>query len=772
MFMLNLIGCSTRKSIFLLGIFIFSSPLLNAQLATDFKPLRNKGRLPADLITSSSVKFKADIGKIKEKTRKKDKQDQTDFYLRTNFEIDDLIRSGKVLIDPTFSDYFKSITKVLLKGKPELEKKLRFYVLRSPMVNAFATNQGIIFVTLGTLAQVENEAQLAFILSHEIAHVEQKHGMEEFLLNKRIERGDQKVVLDDPTLRNKVSSNSDIDEKELVKHKFSREQEQEADDLGLERYLKTQYDVKTAEQVFDVLRYSNSPFDDIKYERSFLETDFIKIPNSYYLDSVSQITGLDEDDDDSERSHPNLAKRRVAFLEATEKSDNTNKKDFLVSETIFNQVQRLARFELPQLFTHSGEFQKALYAIFLIEKLEKPTKKEEKLLDYQKANALYNLAKYSNRYEITAAAEETNTAEIEGESQQVFSIFGKMPPKEINCIALAHVWKISEKYPKESTLERMRNNLLEELVELHEVKYQDFKKEVAKTDTVQAVVSPQEATVTETVEDKNKNKGKKASKYAKIKATKKKEKPNTSDWWQYSLGDILDDDSFKKGFIKWESYFEKKPKDDDAFASSPSKNKIAMGVNKVVFVEPVFSSIDNRSSKKLYLKTEEGYPNFEKLILENAKAVGLSSTVISSDNLKTDETEKFNDIVALNEWFTEQSAAGKTPIVPTNQSEIDAIAQKYGTDYFVWTGLVDSREQRSNTLNWTLVFWPIGIANKVQSYINSKYTTVVFVTAYNVKTGKNEVLKFDFLKSKANNMVVGGHLYDAFRKISKKPSKK
>jgi predicted Zn-dependent protease len=51
----------------------------------------------------------------------------------------------------------------------------RFAVLNHDTINAFAAPGGYIFVTRGLLKQVQNEAELAAVLGHEIAHVTQKH---------------------------------------------------------------------------------------------------------------------------------------------------------------------------------------------------------------------------------------------------------------------------------------------------------------------------------------------------------------------------------------------------------------------------------------------------------------------------------------------------------------------------------------------------------------------------------------------------------------------
>jgi predicted Zn-dependent protease len=50
-----------------------------------------------------------------------------------------------------------------------------FRVLNSPVVNAFALPGGYIYVTRGLLAHLKNEAQLAVVLGHEIAHVAARH---------------------------------------------------------------------------------------------------------------------------------------------------------------------------------------------------------------------------------------------------------------------------------------------------------------------------------------------------------------------------------------------------------------------------------------------------------------------------------------------------------------------------------------------------------------------------------------------------------------------
>lgn len=61
----------------------------------------------------------------------------------------------------------------LYSGRPDL--RFYFIPLISDEINAFATPGGYIFITTGALKAMDNEAQLACVFAHEIAHVTEKH---------------------------------------------------------------------------------------------------------------------------------------------------------------------------------------------------------------------------------------------------------------------------------------------------------------------------------------------------------------------------------------------------------------------------------------------------------------------------------------------------------------------------------------------------------------------------------------------------------------------
>ncbi|MCP4597850.1 M48 family metalloprotease [Neptuniibacter sp.] len=71
--------------------------------------------------------------------------------------------------------YVSSIGHWLAQHTERPEVPWQFAVLRDDSFNAFATPGGFIYITTGTLSQLDNEAELAGILAHEIAHVVKKH---------------------------------------------------------------------------------------------------------------------------------------------------------------------------------------------------------------------------------------------------------------------------------------------------------------------------------------------------------------------------------------------------------------------------------------------------------------------------------------------------------------------------------------------------------------------------------------------------------------------
>jgi len=85
---------------------------------------------------------------------------------------------GKLYTDPFLEEYIISVGQkiaFLAKDERPVVPSYSFKVVDDHRLNAFTFGGGFIYVTTGILANIESEAQLAFILSHEVAHVSKAH---------------------------------------------------------------------------------------------------------------------------------------------------------------------------------------------------------------------------------------------------------------------------------------------------------------------------------------------------------------------------------------------------------------------------------------------------------------------------------------------------------------------------------------------------------------------------------------------------------------------
>jgi len=73
--------------------------------------------------------------------------------------------------------YFRDLGQELINSSDSRDIPFTFQVVRSDEVNAFATPGGFVYVTTGLLKTAENRAQLASVTGHEIAHINEKHGV-------------------------------------------------------------------------------------------------------------------------------------------------------------------------------------------------------------------------------------------------------------------------------------------------------------------------------------------------------------------------------------------------------------------------------------------------------------------------------------------------------------------------------------------------------------------------------------------------------------------
>ena len=87
------------------------------------------------------------------------------------------------------TEYVNLVGLTVASSQPRSDIYYRFGVLDTDQVNAFATPGGYIFVTRGALALMQDEAELAGVLAHEVGHVNEKHVVKEIQKRARTSLG-------------------------------------------------------------------------------------------------------------------------------------------------------------------------------------------------------------------------------------------------------------------------------------------------------------------------------------------------------------------------------------------------------------------------------------------------------------------------------------------------------------------------------------------------------------------------------------------------------
>ena len=92
--------------------------------------------------------------------------------------ISGLLGAAPLVDDPELQRYVNDVGFWVASQSKRKDLPWRFGVIDSPNINAFAAPGGYIVITFGLFSLLENEAQLAGVLGHEISHVVKKHHLE------------------------------------------------------------------------------------------------------------------------------------------------------------------------------------------------------------------------------------------------------------------------------------------------------------------------------------------------------------------------------------------------------------------------------------------------------------------------------------------------------------------------------------------------------------------------------------------------------------------
>lgn len=329
----------------LLGALILLFQSVGQSDFNHYKPLCSKGPVPVDFSSSTLAKINRDQ---REDLKSLNYKKREFFVEQINYSIDEILHSGNVTFGDTISNYLQQLGDRLVANETDLRGKLRFYVYNSTEANAFSTRQGIVFVTTGLIAQLTSEAQLAFVLSHEIIHYQEHHVLDLF----------------EHAIKEKFYS---YNERARFLSNYSRENELEADRLAVKMVHDAGYKSSEINKTFDVLLYSYLPFEEIKLDKTYFNTREMYVPEMYFDFKRNEISAKFKYNDYL-MSHPNLAKRKEQVADQIETFKNWDKELLYEDSLQFYYIRDIARFEYVLNKVYADEPVEALYAIYILEK--------------------------------------------------------------------------------------------------------------------------------------------------------------------------------------------------------------------------------------------------------------------------------------------------------------------------------------------------------------------------------------------------------------------
>lgn len=165
-------------------------------------------------------------------------------------------KEAKFVDDPIITEYVNRVGQnIVLHSDAKVPFTIK--VIDSDEVNAFALPGGFFYVNKGLILAADNEAELAGVMAHEIAHVAARHAMENEAKLQAINIGMLAgILLGGPILSNVLYNGGGFFEG-MAFLKFSRGAEEEADKLGVQYMWAAGYDPSAMATMFEKLEAKN-----------------------------------------------------------------------------------------------------------------------------------------------------------------------------------------------------------------------------------------------------------------------------------------------------------------------------------------------------------------------------------------------------------------------------------------------------------------------------------------------------------------------------------
>lgn len=338
-----------------------------AQLNEDYTPIKLKGEIPIDFIKRVRGETKINLS-ARDKTARIYKQQ---FRAATQYALKSIFQNGNIYFNDPLTAYVRKVGKHLLYKTP-WSSKITIFISRFGSLNATSWQDGTIIINIGLLSRLENEAQLAFVLAHEISHFAQQHHYRQFA----------QVVKNNAA--NSKTLNASWD--------YVLDFELEADSMAMEILKNANYDYTEGRRVLKIIKgeYARTAVD---FE-SYLESNRFTIRQNHLCKNHQYFDYMDDESHKIiEMPKTKMDKRYFKMLNIAKRDDvKPNLRRYILPASLFKKAVTIAQFELVEQAFRESNYLRSIYeALVLLNQYQ-----DNRYLHIKVAENLYYINAYND----------------------------------------------------------------------------------------------------------------------------------------------------------------------------------------------------------------------------------------------------------------------------------------------------------------------------------------------------------------------------------------
>ncbi|MEF9480047.1 M48 family metalloprotease [Chryseobacterium sp. 1B4] len=401
----------TRK-LFVLGCFLFSI----IGIAQMYKPIDTADYIQRKtFLKNFEGNNEATVKRLKAQYSGKTGSELSKIYKEFGTDFEKQVKNKDFIFKSEFEASIQSMIQRLKKNNPKIPQDLKILIAKDNTPNAYCLADGTFVINMGLYSWLNNEEQIAAVISHELGHKIEEHSLKTFL--KIIEQDKlDKIVVDN--IKSTTTSRSqgqnqkafDIFKNRVYKKSVERRQNEiQADSLGYvifknSDFRKTEFvnalqrlqdfdtisprelKVETYKKLFNLPRQAFN-------EKWMKKEDFSLYNYNFYKEKLNK---------DSLASHPEVS-RRIEMLKKTFAELKTPAASEKPSD-LFAALQKTARMEILPNYFHSEDYGLGIYAAMQFLQDEEEEKYYKSWLGkcftkIYEARKNYNLNRYLDRIE-------------------------------------------------------------------------------------------------------------------------------------------------------------------------------------------------------------------------------------------------------------------------------------------------------------------------------------------------------------------------------------